>query len=361
MDQAISTKEMAEKWGTSSLLGTSNYKTLKGEKLGYQTAIMHLAPASLSGKNTCQSASDGCASACLNTSGLGCTSTSQNARINRTKFFFEDQQNFMLRLKKEIQQKINSAARRGMKPAFRLNGTSDIKWENVEFDDGMGEKKNIFEYFPGIQFYDYTKVPNRGANPEPNYSLTYSRSENNDRFVAEAMDNGQNVAVVFGKGEVPGKWTGPGGLTWNVLDGDYTDLRFLDPPKRVVGLSAKGKGAFDTSGFVLYGNGVLDMKNLESYKKRALRDPSIIGERKIGKDTFVPIQSKVNKKTANATAELLRESGRRARVIEHKPVIGGRKKTAFAVYTPGVFARNTSGAKVAFVRRSDRIRSYRRN
>tara|TARA_B110000858_G_scaffold9138_1_gene9596 strand:+ start:145 stop:948 length:804 start_codon:yes stop_codon:yes gene_type:complete len=267
----------------------------------------------------------------------------------------------MLRLKKEIESKINSAERRGMTPAFRLNGTSDIKWEKVKFDDGFGVTQNIFEYFPDVQFYDYTKVPNRGKTPEPNYSLTYSRSENNDRFVADAMEDGQNIAVVFGKGEVPDKWTGPRGLTWPVLDGDYTDLRFLDKPKRVVGLSAKGKGAFDTSGFVLYGNGVLDMTKLDQYKNRALRDPSIIGQRKIGNDTFVPIQSKVNKKTASATAELLRQSGRRARVVEHKPTIGGRKKTAFAVYTPGVFARNNSGAKVALIRRSDRIRSYQRN
>lgn len=352
----ISTKEMAEKWGTSSLLGTSNYKTLKGEKLGYQTAILHLAPASLSGVNTCQSASKGCASACLNTSGLGCTSTVQQARINRTKFFNEDQETFMLRLKKEIESKIKTANNRGMTPAFRLNGTSDIKWETIKFDDGNGQKKTIFEYFPEVEFYDYTKIPNREIRPLPNYSLTFSRSEDNDRFVADAMDRNQNVAVVFGKNQVPDKWTGPGGLTWDVIDGDYTDLRFLDPPKSVVGLSAKGQAIYDTTGFVLFGNGVIDTKNLAEYKKKALRDPSILGERKIDDEKFVPIQSKVSKKQAENTAKLLRESGRKARVIEHRPTIGGKTVNAYAVYTPGVYARSINGARVALIRRASRRR-----
>jgi hypothetical protein len=44
----------------------------------------------------------------------------------------------------------------------RLNGTSDIPFENIKFMDG----KNIFELFPEIQFYDYTKIPNRKDIPE---------------------------------------------------------------------------------------------------------------------------------------------------------------------------------------------------
>ncbi len=349
----ISTKEMSDKWGTSSLLGTSNYKTLKGEKYGYQTAILHLAPATLSGVNTCSSASKGCASACLNTSGLGCTSTVQNARINRTKFFNEDKEAFMLRLKKEIESKMKTAKNRGMTPVFRLNGTSDIRWERIEFDDGNGEKKTIFEYFPEVEFYDYTKVPNRDINPLPNYSLTFSRSEDNDKFVAQAMDRKQNVAVVFGKNQVPTKWTGPGGLTWKVIDGDDSDLRFLDPPKSVVGLSAKGQAIYDTTGFVLYGNGIIDTTNLEQYKKKALRDPSIIGQRRFDKgEDFVPIQSKVSKKVAEKTANLLRDGGRKARVIEHRPSIGGKTVTAYAVYTPGAYARTVNGSRVAMLRRA---------
>jgi hypothetical protein len=36
-----------------------------------------------------------------------------------------------------------------------------------------------------------------------------------------------------------------------VVDGDATDLRFLDPRGVIVGLKAKGKGKQDTSGFVV--------------------------------------------------------------------------------------------------------------
>jgi hypothetical protein len=36
-----------------------------------------------------------------------------------------------------------------------------------------------------------------------------------------------------------------------VIDGDQSDLRFLDPQGVIVGLKAKGKGKHDTSGFVV--------------------------------------------------------------------------------------------------------------
>ena len=55
----------------AKLLNNGNSKTSKGEKLGYITYGLHLAPAKLSGYNVCSSASKGCASACLNTAGRG--------------------------------------------------------------------------------------------------------------------------------------------------------------------------------------------------------------------------------------------------------------------------------------------------
>ena len=43
----------------TNLLTRGNPKVLKGESQGYLTFILHLAPASLSGYNTCASATDG--------------------------------------------------------------------------------------------------------------------------------------------------------------------------------------------------------------------------------------------------------------------------------------------------------------
>ena len=353
--KGISDKEMKAKWDVSSLLTTSNTKTMKGEKKGYRTFIMMLAPSNLSGRNTCPSASVGCAAACLNTSGMGCQTSIQEKRVNRTKFYFEDREEFMHRLEDEIRKGIANAERAGKKPAFRLNGTSDILWERIRYGP---DKKTIFEVFPDVQFYDYTKVPNRGKKPFKNYEIVFSRSEENDKFVKKAMDQNQNVAVVFDKkAALPETWGVEGGKTWKVIDGDESDLRFLDPPKRVVGLKAKGRATRDTTGFVLYGTGVIDVDNLKSYRERAEKDPSILGQRNIDGEKFVPIQSQVSRASAERTADLLRTSGRKARIVAHRPTIGGKTRDAWAVYTPGVYARTSSGAVVGLLNRPNRFQN----
>lgn len=226
------------------LLGTSNYKTIKGEKLGYLTFIMHLAPASLSGHNVCPMASPGCKAACLNTAGRGKMGTVQEARIRKTVSFFDDRGMFMNQLILDIEAGIRKADREDMIPVFRLNGTSDIRWETVE----VAGHRNIMEMFPEVTFYDYTKLPNR-RNVPANYYLTFSRSETNENDIGEAICNGMNVAVVFDtpKGDaLPKVWR-----NLEVVDGDENDLRFLDPCGSVVGLRAKGDGKKDSSGFVV--------------------------------------------------------------------------------------------------------------
>ena len=145
----------------------------------------------------------------------------------------------MLKLADEIERGIKSAKNAGKIPAFRLNGTSDIVWEKIRFGP---QNQTIFEMFPDVEFYDYTKIAGRKANPDENYSLTFSRSEDNEKAVAKAMNRGQNVAVVFGE-ELPETWRGPNGERWDVLDGDESDLRFLDPPRSDVGLKQKDRVA----------------------------------------------------------------------------------------------------------------------
>jgi hypothetical protein len=227
------------------LLTTANTKIKKGEKMGFMSFGIHLAPASLSGFNVCKDASKGCAAACLNTAGMGIYSTVQAARIKKTHLFFSDKKAFMSQLVKEIQAAIRKAKKNDMRPCFRLNLTSDLPWEKIRH-----EGKTIFNAFPDVQFYDYTKSPARmsaflaGKLPK-NYHLTFSRSESNGAIADAMLASGGNVAVVF-RGKLPQAWRGA-----SVIDGDATDLRFLDPKGAVVGLVEKGMAKKDASGFVV--------------------------------------------------------------------------------------------------------------
>jgi hypothetical protein len=230
-----------------ALLTVGNPKLLKGQKKGYLSSVLHLAPADLSGKNTCPKATAGCKAACLNTAGRGgifkkgeTTNTIQQARIRKTKMFFENRNQFMLDLVKEIQATIKKAEKQGLIPVFRLNGTSDLSWEKYEVISG----KNIFQMFPEVQFYDYTKILGRKVSHIPNYHLTFSKADGNDMDVRLAASNGMNIAAVFK--ELPEKYIGR-----PVINGDETDLRFLDPKGVIVGLKAKGKAKKDTTGFVV--------------------------------------------------------------------------------------------------------------
>lgn len=228
--------------------GISNAKIAKGEG-EYTTYILHLAPANLSGYNVCPAASNGCKQACLNSAGRGRFSNVQEARIRKTKMFFEQRSEFMALLVKDIEAAVRKAKRTRQKLAIRLNGTSDIDWESIQIATGpFGVRgPNIFEMFRLVQFYDYTKRPDRLVRCAgiKNYHLTFSRSEVNDRVADNAIKAGHNVAVVFSKA-LPAEYKGR-----RVIDGTLTDLRFTDPKNCIVGLVAKGKGKKDTSGFVI--------------------------------------------------------------------------------------------------------------
>lgn len=241
-----------------SLLTTSNPKTAKGESGGYLTAILHLAPEKLSGRNVCPHASAACINACLNTAGRGGIGLDadglnviQAARIRRTRYFHSDREAFMRALVAEIARHEKRAARHGLLPAVRLNGTSDLPWERFP----AGDYAHIFAAFPNVTFYDYTKWPIRlreRVREIPNYSLTFSLSESNDARAAEALRAGINVAAVLAVGRnrpLPATFT-LAGMAVPVIDGDATDLRFLDPTPAIVGLRAKGRAMRDRMGFV---------------------------------------------------------------------------------------------------------------
>ena len=239
------------------LLSTGNPKVLKGMSQGYNTYILHLAPANLSGYETCAKRTLGCTDACLNLAGRGGmfkrgenTNVIQQARIRKTKMFFENRVEFMNTLVKDIELAIKQSKKMELVPVFRLNGTSDLSWEKYEVVRNGQLFRNIFTAFPEVQFYDYTKVLGRKVKEYSNYQLTFSAADGNDSDVLKAMNEGLNVAVVFGiKKTLP---MPVDYLNRPVFNGDESDLRFLDPKGVIVGLYAKGKAKKDTTGFVKY-------------------------------------------------------------------------------------------------------------
>jgi hypothetical protein len=268
-----------------NLLSQGSTKIEKSNKLSDEwfSRIMYLAPHNLAdGKRTlCPfSIKANCYEACLNTSGHGKFSNVQQSRIRKSLLFLNDQDEFMQQLVQDVHTFLRECKRKGKKPALRLNGTSDIQWENIpiknnnyeisnmyllrkysKYFEGYGhsqwkpckelvnlgwqEANNIFELFPQIQFYDYTKIPTRKVEHIPNYHLTWSYSEADSKYAALIKTVSNNIAVVF-REALPEVFKG-----FKVIDGDKHDMRFLDETQVVVGLIEKGEAKKDTSGFVI--------------------------------------------------------------------------------------------------------------
>lgn len=224
---------------------SADSKTIKGEKIGYLTGILYLAPATVTKYNTCSMAKLAqCDKACLYSAGRGAFSNVQQSRIDKTLYFYEAREEFMLQLAANIVALIKKAEKLGLKPLVRLNGTSDIRWENVPFE----YHANIMDAFPQVQFYDYTKDANRKDIPA-NYDLTFSYSgvESFAPYVKKAQSKGMRMAVVFRKeSTIPVFFKGI-----KVVSGDNSDVRHLDDQGVIVGLYAKGAAKHDTTGFVV--------------------------------------------------------------------------------------------------------------
>lgn len=227
----------------------TNAKTVKGQRYGYMTGVLYLSPYTKSGRNVCALAEKAqCHAPCLDTAGRGVFDSVQQARLRKTNMFFDDRDQFMHDLVLDILRLERMAQARGLMPVCRLNGTSDIKWENIPVTHAGFTYDNIFTLFPFLQFYDYTKTPRDVADIH-NYDLTFSYSgvEAFRPYVAAAKAKGMRIAAVFRKrDEIP-----PTFLGMECVDGDDSDLRFLDPQGVVVALYAKGRARLDTSGFVV--------------------------------------------------------------------------------------------------------------
>lgn len=252
---------------TKQLNIDANPKTIKGQKRGYITAVLYLAPSDSSGTNICglEYVAD-CVADCLNYAGRGGMSAGnasfdsnghdmpdnaiQRARLRRTALFLSDQSAFMRELVTEIEKAKVYARRKRKKLAVRLNGTSDIRWELIPCSRKGRDYPHVFAAFPELQFYDYTKHPNRRIADIANYFLTfsYSHAKAFAPIVVRALKHygsRVNFAAVF-KGAFPATFLGR-----TVENGDATDLRFLDKPGIVVGLTAKGRARRSLSNFAV--------------------------------------------------------------------------------------------------------------
>ena len=224
--------------------GNSNSKTAKNS---IKTFILYLAPHNLNNKGLtlCKDASKGCIASCLYSAGRGKFSNVQSSRINKANYFVTDKKVFLSQLLKEIKKEIKKASDKDEKIAFRLNGTSDIDFlyllnKNLDFDIELLNYDKVY-------FYDYTKSIARAKRYKDfrNYTLTFSKSETNDKEVKEALNLGINVAAVF-KDNLPQKYKGI-----KVIDGDLSDLEMIKHKNIILGLKAKGDAKKDITGFVI--------------------------------------------------------------------------------------------------------------
>lgn len=221
---------------SGSLFQINNAKTVKGEALGYLTGIMYLAPARESeaqgGGNVCAMATPDCIRDCLFTAGRGAMANVKNARVRKTLRYFNDRAQFVRDLVADVQAVHDLAQRYRLKPALRINGTSDILWERVKADGCA----NIFDRFSDVQFYDYTKhKPGKRANLPRNYHLTFSAQRHTLQDARDALAAGWNVAAVVCEPERAALLALDG-----VCNADEHDLRFMDGRGMIGLLTPKG-------------------------------------------------------------------------------------------------------------------------
>jgi len=237
------------------LLSVDSAKSIKSLAFGWINGIHYMAPASTSGFNLCPNATQGCIDLCLGkySGQAGMVADQENgtnnvreSRIAKARMFMQDRQTYMRHLERQIVRLVAKAAKAGLTPCVRLNGSTDITFERMAYLGVDGRRITLLARFPDVQFVDYTKIASRMAKAPANLSLTFSRAENNEAQCLDLLSRGHNVAIVFGAG-LPATWNGH-----RVIDGDKHDLRHLDPRGVVVGLSPKGRKAkADMSGFVL--------------------------------------------------------------------------------------------------------------
>jgi len=222
------------------LLGDEETNT-KLSKNEARTWGLSLAPADSSGYNVCPWSTLGCRKACVAYAGMNQVWASiHEARVRKTKWFFEDRQAFLARLDREIGNKNRWCAKRGMMGYMRLNMYSDLGWEHM-LDLNRSN----------VRFYDYTKSMKRAMASlcDSCYRLIYSYNEtSNPAEVRQLLEMGGTMAMVRAdikyvngknKGAIPATIM-IDGKEFATFDADEDDNRYLDPKGAVGILRLKG-------------------------------------------------------------------------------------------------------------------------
>jgi hypothetical protein len=222
-----------------SYIGMSNNSSKHMKAYSYNEMVytIYFSPAKMSGYEVCPMRTPECTLSCLNESGHNRMDIHKNginnSRIKKTKMFFEDREFLVRWIIDEIKNSKKKAEKLGYRFSVRLNNTSDISPELFYINDN-GVKKNLLQIFSDVQFYDYTKVPNRIELTQKysNYDLTFSYSGHNWDDCLRMLKNNVRVSVVFDR--LPETYKG-----FKVIDGDKYDMRYLDEPNVIVGLKYK--------------------------------------------------------------------------------------------------------------------------
>lgn len=251
-----------------------NHRTIfstnpKTEKSELPTIILHLLPYDLSGRNVCPSAGN-CKKICLNFAGNPAyLNTKLQARLRKTVAYFQHREQFMQLLLMGIVRHYHQNYKQPV--AVRLNGTSDILWENVpvtvtpamaayvhdhyNFNAYSGTFESIFDFFNSqmcnparIKFYDYTKTPRNYEKCKAlGYHLTFSfdgwSNKQNVKNCRQAWQAGLNIAAAFNAkkaSQFAETFTSQTlGISAPIFDGDTSDFRPNDPAGVIVGLRFK--------------------------------------------------------------------------------------------------------------------------
>ena len=229
---------------------------VNGKTVVYHSFIINLLPAKESGVNVCACATSDCARTCLHQSGnIGMLVGKTQARFRKTWYLYMQTDAAVKEIvksianKKKVIDRYNASSdpymdfeydeegekipigretvrRKNKKtglmedkqrPVYqkapvdnpyhvlviRMNGTSDLNWLRHKIENG----RNIFEMFPDVVFYDYTKMI-RVADDfldkklPPNYHVTFSYGgrENKDKAL-QILNKGGNLAVAFAPGK----------------------------------------------------------------------------------------------------------------------------------------------------------------
>lgn len=139
----------------------------------------------------------------------------QRARKARSDWYLTNPVAFKAQLVHEIRLAVKASTKAGIPLAIRLNGGSDLNWDD------------IYAQFPQVQFWEYTKRPDLALGKQNNVQWTYSHNERTTaRIIGQLVVNSVNIAMVFNvkRGQPLPPMVG----SVHVVDGDLSDLRFLD-------------------------------------------------------------------------------------------------------------------------------------